>query len=85
PGFVESGPLSHSFLTCKDGWIHSTYPPGPLLPIPTKFRPAFSDINNWFTRGDYVILPRSRDGPILIDCSVPLAQLRRACDVPMSD
>ncbi|KAG8853291.1 hypothetical protein FRB91_005182 [Serendipita sp. 411] len=64
----------HSFLSFKDGWIQSAYPPGPLLPIPGHFQGRIKD--PWYLCGDYAILKSSQGGPMVIDCSPWLARLR---------
>ncbi|KAG8808944.1 hypothetical protein FRC19_005575 [Serendipita sp. 401] len=74
PAQLHIGPLPpasfeqtlHSFLTFKDGWIHSAYPPGPLLPIPSYFQGRVTD--SWYLCGNYAILKWSQSGPLVVDC-----------------
>ncbi|KAG8813906.1 hypothetical protein FRC17_001384 [Serendipita sp. 399] len=58
-------PRGHSFLTYKDGWIHSAFPRGPLLPIPSQLR----DDSRWSAYGNSVILWNDFGEPIMIDCT----------------
>ncbi|KAG8782311.1 hypothetical protein FRC20_003670 [Serendipita sp. 405] len=71
PSFEET---LHSFLTFKDGWIHSAYPPAPLLPIPSYFQGRVTD--SWYLCRDYAILKWSQSGPLVVDCSPWLARIR---------
>ncbi|KAG8860661.1 hypothetical protein FRB91_001776 [Serendipita sp. 411] len=73
--FDRSTTQPYSFFTYKDGWIHSEFPPAPLLPVPSHFRGEFLR-SPWFSCGNCVIMPWSNQGPLAIDCSPYLAQLR---------
>ncbi|KAG8818051.1 hypothetical protein FRC19_010911 [Serendipita sp. 401] len=71
--FSNGGPESHSFLTYKDGWIHSAFPPGPLVPIPSQLR----DDACWSAYGNSVILWNDFGEPISIDCTPLLQRFKR--------
>ncbi|CAG7851768.1 NEDD8-activating enzyme E1 regulatory subunit AltName: Full=Amyloid beta precursor protein-binding protein 1, 59 kDa; Short=APP-BP1; AltName: Full=Amyloid protein-binding protein 1; AltName: Full=Proto-oncogene protein 1 [Serendipita indica DSM 11827] len=38
---LDSKKIKHSMLTYHDGWIHSAYHAGPIMPVPPRLRPAF--------------------------------------------
>ncbi|KAG8820224.1 hypothetical protein FRC17_010217 [Serendipita sp. 399] len=73
--FERRGLNTHSFLSYKDGWIYSSYPPGPVLPIPTELRVTHL-ADKWHVSDEIVILLSRRGTPILINCAATLARAR---------
>ena len=56
----------HSLLTYHQGWIHSGYPPGPLLPIP---RDLWDHFRNWGACGQKIVIWTQQRLPMVIDTS----------------
>ncbi|KAG8827555.1 hypothetical protein FRC19_002248 [Serendipita sp. 401] len=69
PSFSKRGLNTHAFLSYQDGWIYSSFPPGPLLPIPTELRSIDLD-KNWYISDERVIFLVRRGVPISIDCTL---------------
>ncbi|KAG8825491.1 hypothetical protein FRC18_010263 [Serendipita sp. 400] len=67
---------AYSFLFYKDGWIHSAFPDGPLLPLPTEFRSIELD-RHWHAFGESVLFMNKLGEPVVIDCSPILARARQ--------
>ncbi|KAG8832283.1 hypothetical protein FRC17_001565 [Serendipita sp. 399] len=75
PSFPEKGPATHSFLRYSSGWIHSAFPPGPLLPVPKDLQ-VVASLPPWYAFGETVIVWDEYGDPVIIDCSPVLAQAR---------
>ncbi|KAG8832837.1 hypothetical protein FRC17_000541 [Serendipita sp. 399] len=62
PSFSSLGLRAHSFLYYKDGWICSTFPNGPLVPLPTEHR--LLNLNTgWYAFGERVIFTDAAHAP----------------------
>jgi WD40 repeat protein len=55
-----------SLLSYRDGWIHSAFPSGPLLPIPAELQARF---NHWTAHRNKLVVWTMSKLPIIIDCT----------------
>ncbi|KAG8805786.1 hypothetical protein FRC17_005336 [Serendipita sp. 399] len=69
--YDETGASLHPFLFYKNGWMHSSYPPRPLLPFP----PELWSGRGTFTSSNHGIVVHKK-GPVIIDFSPMLSQIR---------
>ncbi|CCA72088.1 hypothetical protein PIIN_06024 [Serendipita indica DSM 11827] len=72
PKSLEDYP--HSLLTYANGWIHSAFPPGPIVPIPTHLRllfttGAFYDAQMWSASGNTMLVWTRTSEPLIFDFS----------------
>ncbi|KAG8817009.1 hypothetical protein FRC17_000093 [Serendipita sp. 399] len=74
--FRKAGFNTHSFLSYEEGWIHSLFPPRPVLPIPTELRMIELD-KRWHISDERVFFIGKRGLPVFIDCSPILARARQ--------
>ncbi|PVF93395.1 WD40 repeat-like protein [Serendipita vermifera] len=64
PSELQNHPFS--FLTYRDGWIHSAFPRGPLVPIPAELQGRFK---HWASHRNSIVVWTMSKLPIIIDCT----------------
>ncbi|KAG8809978.1 hypothetical protein FRC17_003147 [Serendipita sp. 399] len=69
--YDETGAPLHPFMFYKNGWIHSSYPPRPLLPLPAELWSGLVK----FTSSNHGIVVHKK-GPVIIDFSPMLSRIR---------
>ncbi|CCA73242.1 hypothetical protein PIIN_07197 [Serendipita indica DSM 11827] len=64
----------YSLLTYADGWIHSAFPPGPIVPIPTHLQLLFAldtpyQPHLWLASGNAMLVWTRTSEPLIFDFS----------------
>ncbi|CCA71732.1 hypothetical protein PIIN_05667 [Serendipita indica DSM 11827] len=63
----------HSFLSYTNGWIHTAFPAGPIVPIPTDLHSLFTRggkrLQKWAANGSTILVWTTKREPIIFDFS----------------